>query len=260
LTGYKREGIASFESFPRYNIINTATYTKEHCTIYTNYTLFTSNTSKMASDLLGKIKETLVPSNTNDESYNSNSNSNTNTNTTFGSNSNNASFNPGSSLNSNSYNDVTENSSNQREFGSANRNAGLESEFNRNAGLESTSNEFGSSNRTSGLESSNQTQQNECARTGQRVRSLVENVPGVPETSTSTSNSASQSKPTLYSDTPSYQNDMHSTHGHFDAARVPPSALKAHLGEPSIEHDYPQESSTKRHSSVSHQEEHYNLN
>ncbi|KAI1062893.1 hypothetical protein LB507_005649 [Fusarium sp. FIESC RH6] len=221
----------------------------------------------MASDLLGKIKETLVPSNTeNSESYNSNSN----TNNSFGSDTNNdASFNPGSSLNSNSYNDVTENSSNQREFGSTNRNAGLEStgndfgssnresEFNRNAGLESTSDEFGSSNRTSGLESSNQTQQNEGGRT-QRVRSLVENVPGVPETftSSSSSTSTSQSKPTF--DTPSYQNDMH--HRHFDAARAPPSALREHLGEPSIEHDYPHESSTKRHSSVSHQEEHYNLN
>ncbi|RBR12798.1 uncharacterized protein FIESC28_08500 [Fusarium coffeatum] len=204
----------------------------------------------MASDLLGKIKETLVPSNTeNSESYNSNTN-------TFGSNTNNASFNPGSSLNSNSYNDVTENSSNQREFGSTNRNTGLESEFNRNAGLESTSNEY-NSNRTSGLESSNQTQHNEGGRT-QRVRSLVENVPGVPETftSSSSSTSTSQSKPTF--DTPSYQKDMH--HRHFDAARAPPSALRAHLGEPSIEHDHPHESSTKRHSSISHQEEHYNLN
>ncbi|KAJ4114818.1 hypothetical protein NW768_011372 [Fusarium equiseti] len=204
----------------------------------------------MASDLLGKIKETLVPSNTeNSESY-------TNTNNSFGSNANNASFNPGSSINSNSYNDVTENSPNQREFSSSNRKAGLESEFNRNAGLESSSNEFSSSNRTSGLESSNHTQQNEGVRTGQRVKSLVENVPGIPETSTSTSTSTSQSKPTF--NTPSYQNDMH--HGHFDAARAPPSALKAHLGEPSIEHDYPHESSTKRHSSTSHQEAHYNLN
>ncbi|KAG8668413.1 hypothetical protein FPOAC1_007792 [Fusarium poae] len=62
---------------------------------------------------------------------------------------------------------------------------------------------------------------------------------------------------------PSYQNDMHhdtSSHTPIDAARAPPSALKKHLGEPSIEHDYPHESSTKRHSSVSHQEEHYNLN
>ncbi|CAG7562705.1 unnamed protein product [Fusarium equiseti] len=216
----------------------------------------------MASDLLGKIKETLIPSNTetNDQSYNSNSNTNTNANSnsnnSFGSNSNNASFNPGSSLNSNSYNDVTENSSNQREFGSANRNTGLESDFNRNAGLESTNNEFSSTNRQES--NSHPTQQNEGARTGQRVRSLVENVPGVPETSTS--NSASQSKSTLYSDTPSYQNDMHNTRNHFDAARAPPSALRAHLGEPSIEHDYPHESSTKRHSSVSHQEEHYNLN
>ncbi|KAL3593402.1 hypothetical protein FPOAC2_07698 [Fusarium poae] len=51
-----------------------------------------------------------------------------------------------------------------------------------------------------------------------------------------------------------------SSHTPIDAARAPPSALKKHLGEPSIEHDYPHESSTKRHSSVSHQEEHYNLN
>jgi hypothetical protein len=61
--------------------------------------------------------------------------------------------------------------------------------------------------------------------------------------------------------TPSYQNDMHKSPGAtLDAARAPPSALKEHLGEPIIEHDYPHESSTKRHSSVSHQEEHYNLN
>lgn len=67
------------------------------------------------------------------------------------------------------------------------------------------------------------------------------------------------------SDSPSYQNDMHGTsssstdHAPLDAARAPPSTMKQHLGEPSIEHDYPHESSTKRHSSVSHQEEHYNL-
>jgi hypothetical protein len=54
---------------------------------------------------------------------------------------------------------------------------------------------------------------------------------------------------------------MHKSPGAtLDAARAPPSALKEHLGEPIIEHEYPHESSTKRHSSVSHQEEHYNLN
>lgn len=51
-----------------------------------------------------------------------------------------------------------------------------------------------------------------------------------------------------------------SSHTTIDAARAPPSVFKQHLGEPTIEHDYPHESSTKRHASVSHQEEHYNLN
>ncbi|KAF4445675.1 hypothetical protein F53441_10624 [Fusarium austroafricanum] len=101
--------------------------------------------------------------------------------------------------------------------------------------------EFGSTN--------NQTRQTEGVRTGDRIDSLVENVPGVPSTRSKTS------------EAPSYQRDMHKSPGAaVDASRAPPSALKQHLGEPSIEHDYPHESSTKRHSSVSHQEDHYNLN
>ncbi|UZP40617.1 hypothetical protein NXS19_008433 [Fusarium pseudograminearum] len=96
--------------------------------------------------------------------------------------------------------------------------------------------------------------QNEGVRTGDRINSLVENVPGV-------SSSSTQNKSTF--DTPSYQNNTHhdtSSDTPIDAARAPPSVFKEHLGEPTIEHDYPHESSTKRHASVSHQEEHYNLN
>lgn len=110
----------------------------------------------MASDLLGKIKETLVPSSTesqntesqNIESQNSNSSSYNNT-------------------NSNSYNNVTENNSQQREYDLSSRTA---------ARLESNN---------------NHTQQNEGVRTGDRIDSMVENIPGVPSSST-------QSKPTLY--------------------------------------------------------------
>jgi hypothetical protein len=49
---------------------------------------------------------------------------------------------------------------------------------------------------------------------------------------------------------PSYQSTMHQSHNTpIDAARAPPSALRAHLGDPIIEHDYPED-----------QEEHFNLN
>ncbi|KEY74011.1 hypothetical protein S7711_02605 [Stachybotrys chartarum IBT 7711] len=40
-----------------------------------------------------------------------------------------------------------------------------------------------------------------------------------------------------------------------DASHVPPSVMAQHLGAPDIEHDYPHDSKTKRHS-VSAQEEH----
>lgn len=46
------------------------------------------------------------------------------------------------------------------------------------------------------------------------------------------------------------------SHDVRDAAHVPPSVLAKHLGEPTIEHDYPEDSMTKRHS-MSHQERHY---
>ncbi|KAM0549414.1 hypothetical protein ACHAPJ_009400 [Fusarium lateritium] len=139
----------------------------------------------MASDLIGKLKETLAP--TGDQSR------------------------------------TTEQPTEQRDFTSNTRNEGLES-------------------------TTNQTRQTEGVRTGDQIESLVENVPGVP---------SSQSKPS--NDTPTYQEDMHQSHHPADAARAPPSALKEHLGHPSIEHDYPHESSTKRHGSTTHQEEHYNL-
>jgi hypothetical protein len=41
-----------------------------------------------------------------------------------------------------------------------------------------------------------------------------------------------------------------------DAAQMPPSAFRQQVGEPTIEHDYPEDSTYKRHS-VSHQENHY---
>jgi hypothetical protein len=44
--------------------------------------------------------------------------------------------------------------------------------------------------------------------------------------------------------------------GNFlDAARHPPSMFSQHAGAPQIEHDYPEDSTTRRHS-VSHQEKH----
>ncbi|KAF5650898.1 hypothetical protein F25303_4276 [Fusarium sp. NRRL 25303] len=160
------------------------------------------------AELMNKIKETLVPSNT----ENSNSGSLQETYNT-------------SSHNTESFNNTfNTNQNNQRELGSKSHVSPLDS-------------------------TSNQNQQTEGVRTGDRINSLVDNVPGVP---------SSQSKP---SNTSSYQNDMHKSPGAtLDAARALPSALKEHLGDPIIEHDYPHESTTKRHSSVSHQEEHYNLN
>ncbi|KAF4963649.1 hypothetical protein FSARC_8354 [Fusarium sarcochroum] len=142
----------------------------------------------MASDLIGKLKETLAP--TGDQSH------------------------------------TTEQPSEQQGFTSNARNEGLES-------------------------TTNQTRQPEGVRTGDQIQSLVENVPGVPST---------QSKPRQVRPyTCDTAEDMHQSHHPADASRAPPSALKEHLGQPSIEHDYPHESSTKRHGSTSHQEEHYNL-
>lgn len=40
-----------------------------------------------------------------------------------------------------------------------------------------------------------------------------------------------------------------------DASHVPPSVMQQHLGEPSIEHEFPHDSRHKRHS-ISHQEQH----
>ncbi|QPC78268.1 hypothetical protein HYE68_009020 [Fusarium pseudograminearum] len=169
----------------------------------------------MAS-IMEKIKETVVPSN--NEGYNTNPSSHDHEPPSYSESSH------SNNNNSGIYNSVTENNA-QREFSS-----------NNSAPLESTST------------------QNEGVRTGDRINSLVENVPGV-------SSSSTQNKSTF--DTPSYQNNTHhdtSSDTPIDAARAPPSVFKEHLGEPTIEHDYPHESSTKRHASVSHQEEHYNLN
>ncbi|KAJ6442586.1 kynureninase [Purpureocillium lavendulum] len=55
---------------------------------------------------------------------------------------------------------------------------------------------------------------------------------------------ASPSKPTCES------------HDPRDAAHSPPSVVAQHLGPPTIEHDYPQDSTTRRHS-FSEQEKYY---
>ncbi|RTE84787.1 hypothetical protein BHE90_000577 [Fusarium euwallaceae] len=107
-----------------------------------------------------------------------------------------------------------------------------------------------SNTRTENLESRRveQTHQTEGVRTGDKIESLVENVPGVPST---------QAKPER---TETSREDIHhAPRDPCDAAQAPPSALRQHVGEPSIEHDYPEDSATRRHSSVSHQEAHYNL-
>ncbi|KAH6959322.1 hypothetical protein HG530_009386 [Fusarium avenaceum] len=177
----------------------------------------------MASDLMGKLKETLAPTST--ESRNTNS------------------YNE--SLNTDSYNESRNNNSYRTEPHNT-------SSYNTESYIPNQHNEqrdFGSNAHTAPLEStSNQHRQTEGVRTGDRIDSLVENVPGVPSTQTKPSNP------------PSYQSTMHQSHNTpIDAAHAPPSALRAHLGDPVIEHDYPEDSTTKRHS-VSHQEEHFNLN
>ncbi|KAF4977238.1 hypothetical protein FZEAL_6202 [Fusarium zealandicum] len=88
--------------------------------------------------------------------------------------------------------------------------------------------------------------QPEGVRTGDRIESLVENVPGVP---------SSHSKPSI----DDREQASRAPQDPGNAAHVPPSALRQHIGEPSIEHEYPHDSSTQRHTSVSHQEAHYNL-
>ncbi|KAF4341779.1 hypothetical protein FBEOM_4290 [Fusarium beomiforme] len=165
-------------------------------------------------ELLGKIKETLAPSST--------ENSNTGSHNT-------ESYNTASHqderYNIGSRNTESFNNTNQRDLGS-NSNSHI-------APHDATT---------------TQNQQTEGVRTGDKIDSLVEKIPGVPSSQSQSSN------------TPSYQNDMHKSPGAtLDAARAPPSALRERLGDPIIEHDYPQESTTKRHSSVSHQEQHYNL-
>merc|ERR1711963_391429 len=46
------------------------------------------------------------------------------------------------------------------------------------------------------------------------------------------------------------------SHDPRDAAHAPPSVVAQHPGPPTIEHDYPEDSTTRRHS-ISHQEKHY---
>ncbi|KAM0338002.1 hypothetical protein ACHAPU_011465 [Fusarium lateritium] len=169
----------------------------------------------MASDLLGTLKETLAPASTESHTMTGSNDSHndepylTETHNTY-------------SQTTESYDDNQYN--NQREYGSNTRDRPLES-------------------------IGDQSRQTEGVRTGDRINSLVENVPGVP---------SSQSKPAPLN-SPSYQSDLHrDSSTPIDAARAPPSALRKHLGEPIIEHDYPEDSTTRRHSH-SHQEEHYNL-
>ncbi|KAJ3494005.1 hypothetical protein NLG97_g4357 [Lecanicillium saksenae] len=45
--------------------------------------------------------------------------------------------------------------------------------------------------------------------------------------------------------------------GEPDATTYAPSQMREHLGPPEIAHDYPEDSTHRRHSSVSHQQAHY---
>ncbi|KAF7546990.1 hypothetical protein G7046_g9145 [Stylonectria norvegica] len=89
----------------------------------------------------------------------------------------------------------------------------------------------------SSFQAGGSSQQNQTAgkRMGQVVMSLLSGVPHPAGSSKDTS------KP--------YQNPR-------DAALAPPSVLSQILGEPSIEHDHPEDSTIRRHSSASHQEAH----
>lgn len=115
----------------------------------------------MASDLMGKLKETLAPTSTesrNTDSYNESLNTDPYNN---------------ESRNTNSYSTEPHNSS------SYNTEPYTPNEHNEQQ------REFASNARTAPLEStSNQHRQTEGVRTGDRIDSLVENVPGVPSTQT----------------------------------------------------------------------------
>ncbi|OAA64036.1 hypothetical protein ISF_04745 [Cordyceps fumosorosea ARSEF 2679] len=45
--------------------------------------------------------------------------------------------------------------------------------------------------------------------------------------------------------------------GEPDASTFPPSQMREHLGPPEITHDYPQDSTHRRHSSVSEQQAYF---
>ncbi|RGP75164.1 hypothetical protein FLONG3_5848 [Fusarium longipes] len=173
------------------------------------------------------VKETIVPSNTegyntNARSYNNESSdlntssydsesSNYNTESSHFRNENNDGINNNNNYDNRSYNNnrndntssgvynaVTENNTQQREFGSSNNR--------NNASLESTS---------------NQRHQNEGVRTGDKIKSMVEDIPGVPSSST-------QDKPTF--NTPSYQKDTQRRTSSHASADALPHSMKKHLG------------------------------
>jgi hypothetical protein len=114
----------------------------------------------MASDLMGKLKETLAPTSTesrNTSSYNESLNTDSYNNESRNTNSYSTEPHNTSSYNTESY--TPDQHKEQRDFASNARTAPLES-------------------------TSNQHRQTEGVRTGDRIDSLVENVPGVPSTQT----------------------------------------------------------------------------
>lgn len=130
-------------------------YIKALLHLTSNTTFFSPQYSNKMADLMNKIKETLVPSNTensNTGSHQESHNSGSLQETYNTSSHNTESFN-------NTFNNTNQN--NQRELGSNSHISPLDA-------------------------TSNQNQQTEGVRTGDRIDSLVENVPGVP---------SSQSKP-----------------------------------------------------------------
>ncbi|UNI23049.1 hypothetical protein JDV02_008892 [Purpureocillium takamizusanense] len=59
-----------------------------------------------------------------------------------------------------------------------------------------------------------------------------------------------------HAETASTSTEICESHDPRDAAHAPPSVIVQHLGPPTIEHDHPEDSTTRRHS-VSYQEKHY---
>ncbi|KAJ6782956.1 hypothetical protein PWT90_09785 [Aphanocladium album] len=68
--------------------------------------------------------------------------------------------------------------------------------------------------------------------------------------SASSGQSAQQTQPRQNSKSPT-------TVGEPNASTFAPSQMREHLGTPEITHDYPEDSTHRRHSSTTHQEAHY---